>query len=83
MNDETLDILTKEVVLGDKAKKAYDFWLMHYLDTQYVLLFDEFKTTQIDNMPLIRYKLDALNEIEQAIKSQIDTGKMAKQQLGE
>ena len=77
MND--LDQLEKEQTLGRKAQQAYDSWLRNYLDTQSVLYFEEFKTSQ--DLMEIRYKMNALMTIEVAVKKDIETGKLASKQL--
>ena len=83
MTSEQEDILKRNIVIGDRAKKAYDLWVMNYLNIQYELCFEEFKNAKIEEMQLLRAKLDALNSIEIAIGSDIESGQMAKKQLGE
>ena len=80
--ESELPQLEKEVYLGKKASLAYDNWLMHYIDTRYALLFEEFKNADhTTDMDLLRLSIQAISSIEQSIKQDIQTGNLASQQL--
>lgn len=78
MNTEQLE---KEVELGERAAKAYSLWVMHYIDTQSVVIFEEFKNSKEVDYQTIKSNMIAIMAIETAIKQDIDTGKLASRQL--
>jgi hypothetical protein len=74
--------LEKEVFIGHKADVAYNQWVMNYLNTQYVAKFVAFKDN-CENLELLRYEIYGLNQLENAIQRDIETGKLAARQLSE
>lgn len=78
MNNEQLE---NEVHMGERAYKAYHFWVMHYIDTQKTAMFESFLSADIEEYPYIQAMADALSHIESAIKSDIQTGELARKQL--
>jgi len=78
MNTEQLE---NEINMGERAYKAYHFWVMPYIDAQKTVLFDTFMRADIYEYPYIHAMADALEQIESAIKSDIQTGELARKQL--
>jgi hypothetical protein len=82
-NDLIVEKLGKEAYLGRIAKQAYDTYLKNYLNTQHVLLFNEFKScNDVDALP-IKYRINAVEALEEKILEDIDSGHLAQRQLDE
>jgi len=72
--------LLNEVQRGDKAQKAYDFFISGFIDSKKALLFDKFKTISIgqpDNILEIKRMVITIEQLDDEINSVINTGKMA------
>ena len=80
-NTELNDRLEKEIDLGEKASEAYALWVMNYINKQMDDIYETFKKANVSEYESIHASLAALAEIEFAIKQDIDTGKIARQQL--
>jgi hypothetical protein len=81
-NMERNDQLEREIHMGEKAAKAYSLWVMPYIQEQSAQLFDEFKNAPVEEYPLIHARINALTAIDYAIKQDIQTGDLARKQLG-
>jgi hypothetical protein len=80
-NVELTDRLEKEIHQGEKASKAYALWVMHYIDAQQALLFEEFKQANFGSYNNIQARISAVNDLERAIKQDMQTGELARKQL--
>jgi hypothetical protein len=78
---ELNDKLEHEVHRGELARKAYACWVKDYIETQSIVVFDKFKQAQFGEYVLIQSAISALNSIETAIKTDIETGELARKQL--
>jgi hypothetical protein len=80
-NVETTDQLEREIHIGEKAAKAYALWVVSYIETQQTALFEEFKQANFGSYNNIQARINAINELEKAIKQDIQTGDLARKQL--
>jgi hypothetical protein len=80
-NIEQNDQLEREIHIGEKAAKAYALWVMRYIEVQQSALFEEFKLANFGAYNNIQARINAINEIEKAIKQDIQTGDLARKQL--
>jgi hypothetical protein len=78
MNEAQLE---KEIRIGEMASKAYSLWVNAYIATQHELLFEEFKQANFGSYNNIQARMNAINELDRAIKQDIETGKLASKQL--
>jgi hypothetical protein len=78
---ETSDQLEKEIHIGEKAAKAYALWVAGYINEQQHSLFEEFKASNFGGYNNIHARINAINELDQAIKQDIQTGSLARKQL--
>jgi len=78
---ELSDQYEKEMHIGERASKAYALWLMDYIRVQQDALFEEFKQSNINTYGNIQARIAAIIAIEQAIKTDIETGKIARDQF--
>jgi hypothetical protein len=78
---ETNDQLEREIHLGEKASKAYALWVMSYINRQQDALFQEFKAAQFGAYNNIQARINAINELDRAIKQDMETGDLARKQL--
>jgi hypothetical protein len=78
MNEEQLQ---NEIVIGDKANKAWNLWVAGYVTDQQNALFEEFKQANFGSYNNIQARINAINELERAIKQDIQTGQLANKQL--
>jgi hypothetical protein len=73
--------LENEIVIGEKASKAWNLWVAGYVAVQQNALFEEFKQANFGSYNNIQARINAINELERAIKQDIETGKLASKQL--
>jgi hypothetical protein len=78
MNEEQLQ---DEIKLGDMASKAWNLWVKDYVSEQQDALFEEFKQANFQAYNSIQARINAINELERAIKEDIYTGQLASKQL--
>jgi hypothetical protein len=78
---ETNDQLEREIYLGEKSSKAYALWVMNYINHQQDVLFQEFKAAQFGSYNNIQARINAINELDRAIKQDMETGDLARKQL--
>jgi hypothetical protein len=78
MNIEQLET---EIIIGEKASKAWNLWIAGYVTSQQDALFEEFKQAHFQAYNSIQARINAVNELERAIKQDIETGKLAQKQL--
>jgi hypothetical protein len=84
MNENTEYQLKQEVALGDRASRAWELYLKQYVDELNKQYYDEFiNTSDIDSVLEIKQKQWALTQMAQSIKSTIETGRLAQQQIDE
>jgi len=86
MTPEQRQQLLDEVQRGDKALKAYDFFIKDFIERKKSVLFDKFKTIgieQTDNILEIKRMAITLDSMDVEITSLIDTGKMAAKTLAD
>jgi hypothetical protein len=84
MNDDELYGLEREVKLANHAKSAYDLYLKKFIDDQKhycYTQFEEIHCNEIEDLQTIKYLLDSVIHLENSIKSDIETGKLAQMQL--
>jgi len=81
MNSDIEAQLDREVHQGELARKAYSYWVMAYISGQQKVLFDEFKNSNFGAYNNIHARINAINELERSILSDIETGEMASKQL--
>jgi hypothetical protein len=80
-NVEMNDRLEKEIYQSEKAAKAYALWVMNYISDSREHLFNAFYDAELEEYPYIHAEVNALNNIECAIKADIQTGDLARKQL--
>lgn len=74
--------LENEALLGRQASHAYDTYLEGYIALLHANFYTAFKTADdVEMLTGLSYKLKALASLEQAIKTDIETGFLAQQQL--
>jgi hypothetical protein len=80
-NQESTDQLEKEIHIGEKASKAYSLWVNDYIRLHREQLFDTFYEADLEEYPYIHAEVTALNNIEYAIRVDMETGNLARKQL--
>jgi hypothetical protein len=82
----TEDIITQlhhEADIGNKALHAYQGYFKEYYDTKCNALYELFLSAEHDEEALqIRGTLTALNEMNEDLLQKIETGNLARKQLG-
>lgn len=82
--EEIEERLNQSILLGEKAKRAWDLYLMDYIINKNQEIFEQFANAQSDIEVLSTKQFhNAIVELESAIKSDINSGKIAIQQLNE
>jgi len=86
MKQAELDQLEQEDQVGRKAATAYENFIGPFMDAKRMDLFDAFQTISINEPEMLqetKRQLLVLNTLDQEIKTIIETGKMASQQLSQ
>jgi len=83
MKEEELAILEREVHEASKAKVAYDSYLETFFEEERLNIFNRFCNSDMDSDTLLNVKHAqmALDNLEQAVLTVIDSGKMANRSL--
>lgn len=84
MTNEELEKLDDEVKWGQHARSAYDNYLKHIFDQQNEYAITQFKAIdarKTEDLLVLKYLIDSISTIENAVLSDISTGKMALKQL--
>jgi hypothetical protein len=80
-NIERTDQLEKEIHIGEKAAKAYALWVMNHIEETRRRLFAAFYEADMEEYPYIHAEVNAINNIEDSIRADIQTGDFARKQL--
>ena len=77
--------LEREVILGEKAERAYTAYLQDLFASERLDIFNRFccADTDPDTLANVKHEQMALDNLEQVTLTHIETGKMAKQQLND
>jgi hypothetical protein len=74
--------LNEEARLGRVAQNVYDSYFEKYLVKQYAIIYENFKNAESpEALVEISHRLKAIQYVEQSIKTDIETGYLAQQQL--
>jgi len=82
VNNNNEELLQEEVRIGAKAEIAWNQFMKEYTEQKQIELYTEFLDASIDQCHLVKFKQIALDEMVAGILSAIETGKLAKKQLG-
>ena len=85
-NQEQVDLLEKEQIIGHLANKSYQAFIKTFIEEKRIVLFETFQEISIrdtDDLLEVKRMLMTLDALEIEIKALIDTGKMASQKLNQ
>ena len=80
------DILKEEIRLSHLAEVAYNTYMKEFIRMQKDYAISQFNDINADNingLQVCKFLFEAINHLEEVILSDIETGKLAKIQLGE
>lgn len=86
MLDREIAQLQAEVLLGIKAKNAYDSYIKNHIETIVKNIYENIEnclTTDTETLISLKNLLAAVRGLETSVLSDIESGNMAKQQLEE
>lgn len=93
INDDDIDVVEEQlqqlhmqITVGQKAASAKDTFLSTFIDSRKLQLLNEFITTPVNESKKIfdvKYKLDAVIDLENSLQAIIDMGDVAKLTLNQ
>lgn len=78
------DQLEDEVRWSNHAKSAYESYLKQFIEKQRQYCYDQFaeiSCNNVNDIQTIKYLLDSINHLENSIRGDMETGKLARIQL--
>ena len=77
-----MNSLEEEARIGRGAQNVYDSYMEKYFLVQFTKVFEEFKNADSPEALMeLSHRLKAIQYVEQSIKTDIETGYLAQQQL--
>jgi len=86
VNEAQRDMLENESNIGRKASSAYENFIGPFMEKKRLDLFSVFQDLSISNIELLsetKRQLTVLNTLDDEIRTIIETGKLASQQLSQ
>jgi len=84
MNEQTLEILEKNIEQGRKAKAAYDMYIREFIEDSYQSIhetFDSLSIADTEGLKTLKLMQSAVRALDERIRNDIESSNLANAQL--